>query len=250
MQFAAEGHFRRAAVQSFFGAHFCHVGVVVYFRKVRENEVARFPVKSFRVAKIFAYGIVREMAGAAHHALLDVPGVWADLEHFEIVIGFEDEAIGAAKMVFHQLGQIAEVGHDGEFLPITAMIRAERKADRVGGVMRNGKRRDFNVADAKAVAGMEMFDVREALVRRFGDRQHRGALGGRSEENRRPPQSQDLRETANVVGVLVRDDDAVEVVNRMAERFEAAKRFALAEAGVHEEAGILRFEQSDIARAA
>ncbi len=203
MQFAAERNFRGTPVQSFFRAHFGHIRVVIYFRKVREDEVARFPIESFRVAKEFANSVIREMAGAAHHALLDVPRVRADLEHFEIVIGFQDEAAGAAEMVLHKFRQIAKVGDDGDFFHHISLTISEGEADGVGGVMRDGKRGDFDVADAEAVAGMEVLDVREALVRSFRDGQHRGTLGGRSEIDRRAPQPKHLRKTANVIAVLV-----------------------------------------------
>ncbi len=37
--------------------------------------------------------VVRQMPFASHHALLDGPGVRADLEHFEIVIRFQHQQI-------------------------------------------------------------------------------------------------------------------------------------------------------------
>jgi len=53
-----------------------------------------------------------------------------------------------------------------------------------------------------------------------------------------------------VVGVLVGDEDAVELVDSSFDGGEAGEGFALAEAGVHEEAGALGLEQGDVARAA
>ncbi len=61
--------------------------------------------------------------------------------------------------------------------------------------------------------------------------------------------SQDLREAADVVAVFVGDDDAVEAVNARAQYFEPPERFTLAKAAIHQEAGILRLEQSNVARA-
>jgi len=53
-----------------------------------------------------------------------------------------------------------------------------------------------------------------------------------------------------VVGVLVGDEDAVNVLDASFDGGEPGERFAFAKSGVHEEAGALRLEQRDVARAA
>jgi len=53
-----------------------------------------------------------------------------------------------------------------------------------------------------------------------------------------------------MVGVLVRDEDAVEVIDALFNGGKASESFAFAESGVNEEAGALRLEQRDVARAA
>src|SRR3981189_1735728 len=50
--------------------------------------------------------------------------------------------------------------------------------------------------------------------------------------------------------MFVSDENAVEMVDGLSDGREACKRFALAKPGVHEEAGALRLEQRDVARAA
>lgn len=95
-EFAGEGALGRAAAQGFFGGEADKIGIVVFLRNVGEDEIARNGVEAVGVAKIFTDGMIRKMAGAAEDALLDDPGIRADLEHVQIVIGFEDETIGAA----------------------------------------------------------------------------------------------------------------------------------------------------------
>ena len=51
--------------------------------------------------------IIRQMALAAHHALLHRPWIRPDFEHFEIVIGFEHQQIRAAQMELDRIRQIA-----------------------------------------------------------------------------------------------------------------------------------------------
>ena len=101
--------------QSFFGGNSGDVGIVIVFRKVRENEIARLAVETFRIAQILAHRVIREMPRAAHHPLLDVPRIRPHFQHFQIVIRFQDQAIRAAQMVFHKLRHVAKVGDDGNF---------------------------------------------------------------------------------------------------------------------------------------
>ncbi len=106
-EFARENTLGRAAAQGFLGGEADEIGIVVFLRNVGKDEIARNGVEAIGVAKIFAYGVIRKMAGPAENALLDDPGIRADLEHVQIVIGFEDQAIGAAEMHFDQFGHVA-----------------------------------------------------------------------------------------------------------------------------------------------
>jgi hypothetical protein len=56
-----------------------------------------------------------------------------------------------------------------------------------------------------------------------------------------------LHEAADVIGMFVRENDAVECVRANAEAIEAAKEFFFAEAGVHEKSGPLGLKQGAIA---
>ena len=67
--------------------------------------MARAAVEEFGVGQKFADGSVGKMSRAAHHALLDVPRVRPDLEHFEIVIRFQNQEIGLAQVLLHEFGQ-------------------------------------------------------------------------------------------------------------------------------------------------
>ena len=213
---------------------------------MREDEVACRGVEAFGVAEKLADSVIGKMSGAGHDALLDVPGVGADFEHFEIVIGFENEAIGAAEMMFDEFGEITEIGDDGDF----RAVAAEREADRIGGIVGNGEGGDFDIPDGEAIAGMKIFHVREAFVRGLRDAGHGGAMRGGREIDGGAPETENLRQAADMVAVFVGDDDAVEAVDACAERFEAAKGLAFAESGIDEETSAFRFEQGDVARTA
>ena len=58
-------------------------------------------------------GVVREVADAAHDALLDGPRVGAVAEHFEVVVGFEEQDVDALERGLDVGWDVAEVGGDG-----------------------------------------------------------------------------------------------------------------------------------------
>ena len=163
-EFTGKGGLGRAAAQGFFRGKPDKIGIVVFLRNVGEDEIARNGVETVGVAEIFAYGMIRKMAGAAENALLDDPGIRADLEHVQIVIGFEDQTIGAAQMHFDQFGHVAQVGDDGHF----RAIRTECEADRVGGVMGNREGVDLNIADGEALASVNGFHATQTLGKSIG----------------------------------------------------------------------------------
>src|SRR6516165_12076893 len=101
------------------------------------------------------------MAGAGKHALLDDPGIRADLEHVEIVVGFEDHAVRFTEMDLDKFRHVAQIGADGDL----RAIGAKGKTDGVGGIVRDGEGVDVNVADSKALAGLNGFHAAETLTK-------------------------------------------------------------------------------------
>ena len=155
-------------MEGFFGGDADKIGIVVFLGDVGHDEIAGAGIEAFGIGEEFTDGEIRKMAGAGEDALLDDPRIWADLEHIEIVIGFEDEAIALAEMDLDEFGHIAEIGANGDL----GAVGAEGEADGIGGVMRNGEGVDVNVADGKMLASLDGFDATEAL----GEGVREGAL--------------------------------------------------------------------------
>ena|SRR5882757_4308569 len=196
-------------------------------------------IEAFGVGKEFTDRVIGEMAGAGEDALFDDPGIWADLEHVEIVVGFENEAIGLAEMDSDVVWKVAEIGADGDF----GAVGAEGEADGVGSVVRDGECVDVYIADGEALAGLDRFDAAEALAKGVGEDALQGFHRGLGDVEGRFPEAEDLREAIAVVGVLVGDEDRIEVVDIATNGGEAGEGFALSKAGVNEDAGIFSFEQ-------
>ena len=196
-------------------------------------------IEAFGVGKEFTDRMIGEMAGAGEDALFDDPGIWADLEHVEIVVGFENEAIGLAEMDSDVVWKVAEIGADGDF----GAVGAEGEADGVGSVVRDGECVDVNIADGEALAGLDGFDAAEALAKGVGEDALEGVHRRLGDVEGRFPEAEDLREAVAVVGVLVGNEDGIETVNIAPDGGEAGEGFAFSKAGVNEDAGGFGFEQ-------
>ena len=245
-EFAGEGGFGGTPAEGFFGGEAREIGIVVFLGDVREDEIARAGIKAFGIGEKFADGVIRKVPGAGKNALLDDPGIRADLEHVEIVIGFKNEAIGLAEMDFDEFGHVAEVGTDGYL----GAIGAEGEAEGIGGIVRDGEGVDVNIADGKALAGLNGFNTAEALAESVREDAVELVHCGFGDIERTFPDTEDLRKAVAVVGVLVSDEDGIEAVNVALDSGETSESFALAEAGVNEDTGGFGFEQGDVARTA
>ncbi len=201
-------------------------------------------IEAFGIGEKFTDRVVGEMAGAGEDALFNDPGIGADLEHVEIVIGFQDQAIGLTKMDADVIREVAQVGADGDF----GAVGAEGEGNRVCGIVRNGKGVDVNIADGEALAGLDRFDAAKASAEGIRKDALKGFHGGFGDVERGFPEAEDLRKAVAVIGMFVGDEDGVETIEFATDGGEAGEGFAFAETGVNEDAGGLGFEQGEVAR--
>src|SRR5208283_514477 len=109
---------------------------------------------------------------------------------------------------------------------------------------------DINVANREALAGLDGLDAVEPFAESVGknvmERLHRRLR----DIERGFPKAEGLRQAVAVVGVFVGDQNAVKAVEIFFDGGQTGQGFALAQAGVHEDAGAFGFEQRDVARTA
>src|SRR5271155_5048517 len=121
------------------------------------------------------------------------------------MIGFQDQEISFAEMMLYKLWEIAKVGDDYNFDP----IRAEAIADRVGGIVRDHKRLDIDVANLKSLARADVLHTLDLLSRTIGQHFQDFAMRGLRQIRGTLPFALHLPEAARMVAVLVGDEDAV-----------------------------------------
>lgn len=190
MQRPCEGELAWTALECLLGGDAGNVRVIILLGKVREHYVPGVAVEDFRIGKEFAHHGVGEMPGAAHHALFDGPGIGAYFQHFEVVVGFENQEIRFAQVLLYDFRQIAEVGDDGYL----RAVYAEGIADGIGCVMRDGEGIDFDVADLKSLAGLNVLDALHFLEGARWKHLQDSLMGGLCQIRRAIPFASHLRE--------------------------------------------------------
>ena len=236
-----------AASKGLLGGDLGEIGGIVLLGQMREDEMARAPVKNVGIGEKIAHHRIRQVAGAAHHALFDVPGIRPHLQHFEIVVRFEHQEIRIAQVMLDQFRHVAEVCDDGHL----CAIRVERVANRLDRVVRDGKRVNLHIPDLESRPWPDEFDPLELRFWTIRINLQEFEIGWLREIGRALPIARELRETVAMIGMLVRDQDGVDVLGTAAaEGFESAKHFAAAKASVNQESGVFGFEQRAVARAA
>ena len=162
------------------------------------------------------------------------------------MIRFQHQSIAIAQVLLHQFGHVTEIGDEREL----HAVGAKGEAERVDGVVGNAEGRDFDIADAKSVAGFNELDALEAARMPFRKKTQSFGMGFRIEVDGGAPGAQQGRQAADVIGMFVGDDDAVEAIEGMSQRGQAAQRFALSQARIHQQARLGSLEQGAIARTA
>jgi len=182
---------------------------------------------------------VGKMAVAAEDALLDAPGAFGVvLQQFEVMVGFEQQHVRGAHAFDDEFGRVAEVGQEAD----VAVAGAEQKPDRVAGIVRDGESIHQHVADFKGGAGGKDLEF-QRQSERGGD----GIAGKPVAVDRDAQFRRQAGKALDMVGMLVGDEDAGEAFGRAANGEEALADLASAQAGIDEEAGLVRFEVGAIA---
>lgn len=230
---------KAAALQGMDGGEFGIPDRVVLLAQVAEDEGLEF-FGEF-AGDVGAGGIIREVAAAGEDALFDVPGVRADFEEVGVVVGLEQEEVGAADVEFDAVGDVAEVGDEGDF----DVVGGDGIGDGIDGVVGEGEGLHGEVAEVDAGAGLECLDGGGRTAPVDG----RGGEVGEEDGDAAAESAVDDGEAGDMVGVLMGDEDGVEAGGVLADEGEAAEGLFAVEAGIDEDAGLLRGDESGIAGA-
>ena len=218
-----------APIESLGGAQADDFGVIVALAQVAEDQGRGGGIEI--IADEGTGDVVRQVAVAAHHALLDRPGIGSDFQHLDIVIRFKQQQIGAAQVMADGIRKIAEIGGNGDF----DAFGAEGKSHRVSGVVRDGEAGDVDIADREAGAGLKQLKLGRPIAPIFIP-----CDGGRGQARKVDRDAQlagDDLQAVDVIGMLVRDEDGGEGFRIFTDGEETLEGLFTGQSGVDQETG-------------
>ena len=184
-------------------------------------------------------GFVGQVPLAAEDALFQRPGAGGAADEIDVVVGLQDEELAAAEAFARDLGGHAEIGGHAH----AGRAAGKDEADRVVGVVGEGKGQNGNIADGEGRAG-----GKEVPAQAFGIADvARGFAVGKEFEAELPAQD---AEAAGMVGMLVADADGAELGGVEPGGIHAPEGFAGGDARVDENGRGRAFDVDAVAAAA
>ena len=118
--------------------------------------------------------------------------------------------------------------------------------------MRYRKRCDFNIANFKFLAGMDVLHVIDCFLDALiFEHLLDHAMCWLGKKCQALPFALQLAKAVRVIGMFVGNQDAVEVIGLLpAQRFKAPQHFFFAQPGIDEESGVFGLKQRGVARTA
>src|SRR5262245_46045084 len=173
-----------------------------------QNDVTGLAIETF--AEKTAGSFVGQMPFPAHDTLFQGPRIRPYLKHFQIVIRFQHNHVASFQLLYDEFGHVSEVCDMSDF----EAFRLKRESQRIHSVMRNRERGNLEVLELEGFAGRNEFQ-RTALDVRIDS-----CEGLVADIDRQRTFAKQTCNTTNVVGMLVRDNQSVNVVQRLTDGTE------------------------------
>jgi hypothetical protein len=159
------------------------------------------------------------------------------LEQLQIVIGLQHESVRRADPFDNQPRGMPQISQE----PNVTRGRANQEPDRILRIVRDGKGLDQEIPHFEGGAGLE-HAAREGHALRGLNRFTRMPVA----EQRDTQFTRDLRQTPNVVAVLVRHQDAVEGLRGATQQGQSLANLPATEPGVDQQPRLLGFQKRTV----
>src|SRR4030095_3251400 len=186
---------------------------------------------------------VREVAMTRLNSLFHRPrSIRIILQKFFVMIGFDDERLDLAQAFYNHFCRVAEIGDETE----TTRARVTGKTKGIDSVVWHGEGLDGHIADGELGPGAQDSPVAMVVATyiaptRLGT--ERGAI------NRHLQFATKNFESANMIAVLVRKKDTIELAWRDPALREAQHQLSRAQTAIDENLAMLRCNQCAVSRA-
>ena len=199
----------------------------------------------------FAATVVGEVAVAPRYALFGGPRAsHVGLQELGAVVGFDGDEIHLAQAIAHVMRDVSEIGQPSDRASrgeeVVFPARSEGVADRLLGVVRDGKRIDLKILKSKTRSGLKRLPIRPLAELRLN-----GSRGGGVGEHRQLRMFFDDRvESGGVVTVFMGQEDRADILEGGVGFVQHLPELSTGETGVDEHAGGFGLQERSVARAA
>jgi len=184
-------------------------------------------------------GFVGQVTMPAEDSLLGAPRTSSIfLEHFDIMIGFEDQNVGGADSFDDKPGGVAEIGEKTEI----AALGAEQKSDGIIGVVGDAEGLDVDAAELEGGPRTE-----EAKIELLSELQLDGFFGEAIAIDGNLKLGGEHAEALGVVGMFVGNKNSAQVFRRPTDAQQTLADLARAQSRVEQQARVLRFQVGAVA---
>jgi hypothetical protein len=198
--------------------------MVVVLTQVSKDERMQASIEI--LPDIPADDFIRQVSLPAHNALLDGPGIWADLQHVEVVIRLEHEKVGSTEVYTNGIGHVTEVSHKSDL----HAFRPDRETDGIRGIVRDRKTGNLEATDGEALTGLKGLEF--GCVVAPGDVWR----GQPRQVHRLVNLPQQREEPRHMIAVLVRDEHSIQLFGVFGDRMEKRCELFPAQAGIDQDA--------------
>src|SRR6202521_5044782 len=182
-------------------------------------------------------GLVVEMAEAPSDTLLEPGGIRAAEQHVPVVVALEHQGIDRRQTRFHVRGATSQVGQYTQAVNTVG----EYELHRLARIVRHRERKDLHVADAEL--GVTVDNVQAGRHHLFGE----AMQGAEGEPHGEVVAAAQSGYTADVVAMLVGDDNAGKICGCEPEAGKPEYGICDAESAVEEQAGVSDLHDQPIA---
>lgn len=194
--------------------------MIVVLAEVSENQCRHSAIEI--VANKIRDHFIRQVPSPAHDSLLHRPGIRPVFQHPEIVIRFEQQQIHAAQMHLDGIRHVAKIRYDAN----ANTFGGDGIADWVNGIVRDREARNLELAYGKPAAGLKAFQPRRDFAPIDRRRSSMREIDRNMELLRKRNQAADM------VAMLMSDQDAVELFNALANRGQPLRDLSPAQARI------------------
>lgn len=217
---------------------------VVVVRKVTEENIAQHRGIDFS-NEIGSHAVV-QVTVVSHDASFEIFGIATFAQHFEVIVGFDDDVCGEAHIVVDTFADATEVGSDCKAdIAVTDEI-----ADVVGSVVHDIKRRDFKIADSEwkflVDRSVVVLDTARDVVAAEDSVEGLGS----AVDTQMTVATDETVDIADVVAVVVRQAYSADFIHRNAVAAQSVDHFCHFDSGIDQKSAFAIADIGAVARTA